>query len=256
MEKKQVLIAVKAYPNPSSKYGETVCCAGIDMETRKWIRLYPIPFRDLDADQRFKKYSIIEVKCSKASDDKRPESYKIDFGSIEVREWWDTKDGWERRKSAILPTLSRSMCDVSRLSEETDLSLALIKPHRIDFSWEKAGKKDNDKRSRCYAQLGFFDKKKDSIEPIPFNFYYTFSCEGEQGCASHKLPIIDWEIGEAYRTWRIRYPEEKLLLEKIKEQWLTRICSSKNDVYLFVGNMKRRRDIFMVLGVFYPPRIE
>ena len=28
----------------------------------------------------------------------------------------------------------------------------------------------------------------------------------------------------------------------------------KRDVYFFVGNMQRFRDIFMVLGVFYPPR--
>jgi len=33
LETKQVLITVKAYPNPSVKYGETVCCAGIDIET-------------------------------------------------------------------------------------------------------------------------------------------------------------------------------------------------------------------------------
>ena len=30
---KRVLITVKAYPNPSKKYGETVCCAGVDVNT-------------------------------------------------------------------------------------------------------------------------------------------------------------------------------------------------------------------------------
>jgi len=44
-QKKKILVAVKAYPNPSSKYVETVCCAGIDLSTNQWIRLYPIPFR-------------------------------------------------------------------------------------------------------------------------------------------------------------------------------------------------------------------
>jgi len=32
------------------------------------------------------------------------------------------------------------------------------------------------------------------------------------------------------------------------------MCSVKNDVYFFVGNMKRFRQHFMVLGVFYPPK--
>lgn len=60
-ETKRVLVTVKAYPNLSRKYGETVCVAGIDLDTNQWIRLYPIPFRDLDSDQKFKKYNIIEV---------------------------------------------------------------------------------------------------------------------------------------------------------------------------------------------------
>lgn len=59
---KKVLITVKAYPNPSTKYGETVCCAGIDIDTGKWIRLYPIPFRDLDSAKQFSKYTIIEIR--------------------------------------------------------------------------------------------------------------------------------------------------------------------------------------------------
>jgi len=103
-ERRRVLITVKAYPNPSKKYGETVCCAGVDLAANQWIRLYPIPFRDLDDEQRFKKYNVIEVNCAKATDDHRPESYKVDAGSIKVIEWWDsTKDNWAKRKSAVLP---------------------------------------------------------------------------------------------------------------------------------------------------------
>jgi hypothetical protein len=60
---KKVLVTVKAYPNPSKKYGETVCVAGIDLGTGKWIRLYPIQYRDLEDEKKFKKYSIIEIKA-------------------------------------------------------------------------------------------------------------------------------------------------------------------------------------------------
>ena len=65
LETKTILITVKAYPSPSRKYGETVCCAGIDIDTARWIRLYPIPFRDLDTSQKFKKYTIIRVRDCK-----------------------------------------------------------------------------------------------------------------------------------------------------------------------------------------------
>ena len=107
-EQKRILITVKAYPNPSRTYGETVCCAGVELSSGKWIRLYPIPYRDLDDEQKFKKYSVVDLRCGKAPDDNRPESHKVDAGSIRIVESWDTKDRWGRRKEVVLPTLSAS----------------------------------------------------------------------------------------------------------------------------------------------------
>lgn len=81
--------------------------------------------------------------------------------------------------------------------------------------------------------------------------YYCFN---KSNCKGHNLPIIDWEIGQAFRSWRYKYKQEKVLLEKIKERWLDKMCSDKQDTYFYVGNMKRFRENFMVLGVFYPPK--
>lgn len=58
--RKRVYILVKTYPTISRKYAELVCTAGI-LEDGAWIRLYPIPFRLLDDDQRFPKYTWVEV---------------------------------------------------------------------------------------------------------------------------------------------------------------------------------------------------
>ncbi len=52
--KLRVLITVKTYPIPSSKYDELVCTAGVT-ETGDFVRLYPINFRDLPYYQKFKK---------------------------------------------------------------------------------------------------------------------------------------------------------------------------------------------------------
>ncbi len=41
-----VLPLVKAYPSLSRKYGEVACVAGIDLEHKELVRLYPVPFRD------------------------------------------------------------------------------------------------------------------------------------------------------------------------------------------------------------------
>ncbi|MEE9614321.1 MAG: hypothetical protein V3W31_05115 [Thermodesulfobacteriota bacterium] len=247
-------MAVKAYPNPSKKYGETVCVAGVDIDSGEWRRLYPIPFRDLDSAERFKKYSVIEVKVSKAKDDARPESFKVDISNkINVVDVYDTSNGWEKRKKVLLPTVSASLCEVYGESKSKDKSLGMFRPHNIGFHWKVARKKDQQERKSCYAQLSFYNKRMEAIEPIPYDFRYSFYCQGEPGCAGHTLPIIDWEIGQAYRQWRGRYKDENTLLEKIKETWLDRICAEKNDIYFFVGNWQRFRDKFMILGVFYPP---
>ena len=115
---KKVLVTVKAYPNPSKQYGETVCCAGIDLETSQWIRLYPIPFRDLDISKKFKKYSIIEARCSKSPKDHRVESYKVDTDSIKILEWLDTKKKWQRRKKIVIPVASTSFCAILKEVED------------------------------------------------------------------------------------------------------------------------------------------
>jgi hypothetical protein len=252
-EKKRILITVKAYPNPSRRYGETVCCAGIDLDNLQLVRLYPIPYRDLDNERKFKKYSIIEVDCCSASDDKRPESFRVNPDTINVQDWLDPENGtWEKRKSIVLKLPIKSMCQVYGEAKSSDLSLGLIEPENISFEWTKQSLSNKKEREACYAQLSFFNKKKDAIEEIPFNFYYSFKCLGESDCQGHKLSIIDWEIGQAYRNWRSRYRKEEILLEKIKQRWLDITNTRRRDVYFYVGNMKRFREIFMVLGVFYP----
>lgn len=252
-ETRRVLITVKAYPNPSKKYGETVCSAGIDVETQQWLRLYPILYRDLARSKKFKKYDVIDVRCWKAPDDHRVESYKIDMDSIELVSHLDTKRKWESRKKIVLPTVSPSFCSI-RADAENNKSLGAFKPCDVEFSWKKATLKSEAKCDVCYAQLSFFDKKKDAIEQIPLDFYYHFKCDGQPDCPGHTLLIIDWEIGQAYRDWRHKYKPQELLLQKIRQRWLDLMCSEKNDVYFYVGNMKQFRDNFMVLGAFYPQK--
>lgn len=255
IEKKRILVTVKAYPNPSKKYGETVCCAGVDLSNSQLVRLYPVPFRDLDNDQKFKKYSIVDVNCFPPSDDKRPESLRVDADSISVLTVLDTEKGtWKKRKDIVLKVPVKSMCQVYKDAEDKDLSLGLIKPEGVTFGWAKQSLSDQASRESCYAQLSFFDKKKNAIEEIPFNFYYNFKCAGVADCPGHKLSIIDWEIGQAFRDWRAKYRTDKVLLEKIEQRWLDISNTEKKDVYFYVGNLKRFRTTFMVLGVFYPKK--
>ena len=193
------------------------------------------------------------MRCEKANEI-RIESHKVDCDSIKIIDYLDTrKDKWEARKEIVLSTISPSFCQILE-DVNQNKSLGVFRPCNINFFWEKTLLKSESKRDSYYVQLSFFGRHKDAVEQIPFSFYYTFKCKNESSCPGHKLQIVDWEIMESYRDWRRRYRPEQVLLEKIKERWLARMCSEKNDVYFYVGNLRRFHNQFMVLGVFYPPK--
>ena len=139
MAKTKVLITVKTYPSISKKYKETVCTAGIK-ENGEWIRIYPVPFRQLPYAQQYPKYQWIEMNLVRNTSDFRPESYKpqnidaedlVDFG-VQL----DTKNKWAKRKEIVL----KNICtDLTKLIEEAKkegkyTSLAVFKPRCIkDF---------------------------------------------------------------------------------------------------------------------------
>ena len=96
----KVLITVKTYPLPSRSYTELVCTAGL-LNGEKWIRMYPIPFRFLqDEQKKYPKYSWIELNLVRKTDDFRPESYSPKLGvdePIKVVQQIGTDNDWASR---------------------------------------------------------------------------------------------------------------------------------------------------------------
>ena len=253
-EKKRILITVKAYPNPSRKYTETVCTAGIDLTPKRWIRLYPIPFRDLEFKKRFKKYDIIEAQVKKAQNDSRPESYNVECDSINFVTSLSTQNSWKSRKDHILPLLSNSMCEIEEKCKKEGISLGLFRPREnVGFSWEPIADKWEPEVERRYAQLSMFNPQKKVLGKIPYIFRFEYFCENESRCKGHNQCIVDWEIGGAYRSWKQKYRNEEKTLEMIKNKWRNEIFGEKRDTYFFVGNQFRFRT-FMILGIFWPPK--
>ena len=79
----RVIILVKALPQPSKTYGETVCCAGVTFE-REWKRLFPIRFRHLSGDARFRRWNIVEFEFDQPKRDNRREGCQVFEESLRV----------------------------------------------------------------------------------------------------------------------------------------------------------------------------
>lgn len=257
MNKSDILIVVKTYPEISTRYTETVCTAGILAETKRFVRLYPIRFRYIDGDQRFKKYQWIRAAITKAQNDPRPESYNIDPDSIELRDIIPVGKGWGERCEWILNenTLFPSVEALKAAREEKGTSLGIIQPKSvkkvfIQIRDPKELEQAIAKKDSIVKQLDFFEEKKD-LYILPIKISVEFICNDSK-CSGHQMSILDWEFGQLYR----KLSRSEDWQEKIKSKILDTICGENKDTYIMLGNMVSRPNIFCVLGFFWPPKLQ
>lgn len=253
-ETKRILITVKAYPQPSRRYGEAVCVAGIT-DVGKWIRLYPVQFRDLPQEKQFRKYDWIEAKVIKSSDDTRPESYHVDPDSIRKLHFVDTKNNWAERKKIILPLLNKSLEELIEKCKNENISLGLIKPKEVlDLIIREEPENWSPEKEMYLRQISLFSSvQKQVLEKIPWSFAYKFNCYDDKCNGEHILSYVDWEIYQSYRSWRKKY-KDKVLIE-IKKKYFD-FFKENRELYFYVGTVHKfhRFATFVVIGAFYPPK--
>jgi hypothetical protein len=131
LETKRALIVVRTYPTPA-KQGIEVSCTAAITDTGEWLRLFPVPYRFLDSDKRFRKYQWVDVQVSKAADH-RVESYKIENNSITiVTDHLPTEHGWRERRKLVGPLVKPSLCWLQRERDRQQYpTLGIFKPRRI-----------------------------------------------------------------------------------------------------------------------------
>lgn len=248
----RILVVAKTYPNPSQKYGETVCCAGVDLDSGGWVRMYPITFRRLAA--KFHKYQVISCRATRPRNDVRPESWRVEQDTIElVGVPITTRDRWQRRL-ALLPPPSLSLEEIKAANEAEGVSIGMFCPKRIERLVIEKAKPWSEKQLAALRQGRLAFGEDDSaelreLEQIPWTFSYRFTCDDER-CTGHTLQIIDWEIGEAYRRWSRAYPKDWEARMRAKFE---RELPAK-DLHLVVGTMAAHPKSFIIIGLVYPPR--
>jgi len=267
MERKLIYITVKTYPTLSEKYDELVCTAGI-CEDGSWIRLYPLPFRKLDNEQKYKKYQWIEADVERNTSDFRIESHKVlNIDSIKVCESEDKKVNWDERKRILFKSqkVYTNLEELIKLAKTHPYySLAIFKPAKILDFYSEPTERDwpKDKLERIQEkakQLSLFQTLEEVIEEfkvvqkLPYVFKYKFV--DDQGKESN-LMIEDWEVGTLYlNCLRNANGDEGKTLKKVREKYWDDF--SAKDIYFFLGTRKSDHHLavnpFSIVGVFYPP---
>jgi hypothetical protein len=254
-EKKRILVVVKTYPNPSHSYGETVCCAGVDLGTGRWVRMYPITFRQL-AERQFAKYQLIECAATAPRGDKRPESLRIDQDSIRILDepLPSGPTGW-RKRMALLPPPSMSLEEIRAAQAADGTSIGMFRPKQIErLVIEQSNpwtpRQESYLRQRRLGLGEVVAREMRELEHVPFTFSYRFRCDDARCSTGHQLQILDWEIGQSYRRWSRTDPErwEDLIRRRYEQELPAR------DLQLVVGNLAKHHQSFVIIGLVRPPR--
>jgi hypothetical protein len=250
--KKRAMIVVRTYPVPAKSSIEASCTAAIS-DDGQWIRMFPVPYRLMDQDKRFSKWQWINVSLLKASGDPRPESYKLNIDSIEIGESLGTQDNWRARRELIKPLKRPSMCRIQKERDERGSpTLGIFRPHQIKrLIIEPTAENWTEAELGTLRQNTLFDTAPtQTLEKIPFDFRYEFRC-GDLDCRGHTMMCTDWEMGQAYRSWRRDYGDnwESAFRQRFECEMI-----EKNDTHFFVGTIHQHPGSWIIVGLFYPPR--
>jgi len=209
IKKDKCLILIKANPHLSSKYFETVCCAGVGQDG-KWRRQYPVSFRILEDAQKFKRWSWIEYDFIKPTDDDRKESQKVQDNSIVIVGEAKKKDRASSLDSLIYPSFTEP--------EENSDSLTLIRPQKSTFYYQRRHPGELAKTAQKHAeranQMSLFSNDAKPMAQCPYSFYFRWTDENDKEWNS---TCDDWESSATFFRRRQSLGSEQAALDSMSE---------------------------------------
>ena len=228
---------MKAWPQPSQRYGETVCCAGVTPEG-KWRRLFPIRFRHLSGDAQFSRWDIVKYRSEMPRDDNRAESRRVDEPSLSL-------DGRipPKERSRFFAPLFRDSVEAAADRSET---LTLVRPKSLKFRFKEKSDahlaEEKIRREMTMRQGSLLDKELIQIEPCPFDLSIRF----EDSAGSHEMACGDWETAATFFNLRRRYGDKEAL-EHLRSTYEDRYFHQ--GVALALGTVKKRPRQWLLLGI-------
>ena len=233
----RVTILVKAFPQYSTKYEETVCCAGIT-EHGEFKRLYPIRYRNLAKDAAFNRWDWVNFKYETPLRDRRKESCHVMEDKIKIVGKMPKKD-----RSIFL---NRYVSESVRSASDKGMSLALIRPKNPKFIIKKRKsselEEEKEKYERAVKQKSLLDKDLEAIVPVRYKFMFKFEDEAEQ----HTYTAGDWETSAMFNREEKRKGADKAI------EWMKRVFDEEypqKGMLFCVGNVARRPHTWTLLGV-------
>lgn len=250
--REELLILAKTYPLPSAKYRETVCVAAIN-RAGELRRLYPIPFRFLDGESKFRKWEWIRAVVGTTPKDKRPESRRLDVDMVEkLGEPIPTTHRWQERRDWIEPRLVASFEELESRRQRSGETLGFVRPTQLlglDITPHKSPDWTEEERFKL-SQEGLFDtdamRARPPLRKVPFRFHYRYLC----GESEHRHLITDWEAGALY--WNCVKSHGDRWEAPFRARLETEFA--RKDLTFMMGTVHRFPQQWLIISFIYPPK--
>jgi hypothetical protein len=210
----ECFILIKAQPHRSSKYFETVCCAGVGRD-HKWRRQYPVPFRILQDSQKFGRWSWIKYRFVSSEQDRRAESQKVLPETLIVGDPIRSSE----RANFLQPLVRSSFAEADERRE----SLCLIRPRNLELraiaKSESEIRDEAQKHKDLADQMSLFDATAEPLKPCAMSFFVDWV---DQDGKSRSHECDDWETSAAYNRFEREYGSShaiEILKRKYEEEY-------------------------------------
>lgn len=224
-------------PNPSKKYGETVCCAGVT-PGGEWKRLFPVRFRHLGTE-KFNRWDWVDFEYRRPTSDGRSESCHVYEDRLHV---CGSLKSTKERARLLSPLVTRSAPAAAAQGK----SLTLIRPRNSRFFWKpKASGVIEAERhgyKRASQQSSLLDKEIAALEPTPYAFVFSY----EDDAGRHLNRCSDWETSTTYWKMTKQYGEAEAL-RHLSETYNEKY--PRSGMVFAMGTVKRRPGQWLLLGV-------
>ena len=226
---KRALIIGRASPEPSKKHIETVCTGGIT-EDGQLLRLYPIPLRYLEPNQKYNLWTWARFDTQKNPSDKRKESFRVRDESITVLSHVQSDS---EKFSLLQKAIVRDRETLDEQYHRDWTSMGVIEIEMIDFTAEMQ-KKDWEIDKPYIKQFNLYVELK-PLEQLPLDMRLKFRCKNNPACKTHVSTLIGWEYMETFRSFRNRYGSGAAAFDQIKHALATRFSDKRKNAFALMG---------------------
>jgi hypothetical protein len=241
----ELMVNCKTYPAVSKKYVETVCTGGVQADGQ-FVRLYPVPFRFLDAEEQYRRWDIIRVRAYRDTNDKRPESWHLAPGTaIEVIDNISTdRRRWEWMRKTVHSS--------TEAMAENGVTNGCVEIEPLELYWESDSKEWTASQIAVINQGDLFATKEQLegiAERIPWQFRLKFREKntGREGDSK----VLAWSYYQGFRR-AAKEMDDHAALSTVVDRIKGSIFNPEKTVFAIFGTHSRFGH-WMISALYHVP---